>query len=202
MPTALPTTSPPTTVPTGWGCYPRELLLEYDEAVVTINNLGGRGSNGNNDPPVMRIHDVAPYESEKLDMIISVVDGFTYTPRDYSQTGVSSDGFVVINIKVGTEVMLRFQLVDSETSQPKRWPAFTFTVVDLDEGSTTREFFCVDHEQCDHRFAAPKGSQVNMDHFNGTCVGGEEDPHSQKEHRTTARRYESFMRGYGCDNVS
>jgi len=105
------------------------LDLNFDNAELVSNNLGGQGPN-HNDPQEIRFRDISLMHSGTVDLVVT-------NTTAYETAGSSANGkdaheiFGQINVKTNTEVGLKFEFQD-EHGKPVVMPDFYFTWADID----------------------------------------------------------------------
>ena len=96
----------------------KQITLDFRNAEMTESNLGGLGGPEGllQEKEEIRFGSIATAADGRLiDLVI--VNTTAYTPGDAKQND-RSNGFGQISLQTGTEVGLRFSLVDSETGEP------------------------------------------------------------------------------------
>jgi hypothetical protein len=85
-PTPKPSPQPTvTSAPTSENCYPFAVKLDFFNANLTINNLGGKGPEFGKAEEI-RYSRVGTYNNEFFDLVITVASG-SYLPQDVSKNG-------------------------------------------------------------------------------------------------------------------
>jgi len=117
------------------GCLPsnvEEVQINFADAVLAADNLGGLGENVN-DPKELRYQGIGNFNGQSLDLVVT-------TLGNYASTKPKKNGFEgnmgVINVQSCTgAVKLKFCFMRSTTNTPVELPAFQFTFLDIDATS-------------------------------------------------------------------
>lgn len=108
------------------------MVLDFEKAKVTSNNLGGMGPN-EGDPEELRYQAIARL-SDGRDVDLVVTTESPYTRVKSAMNGKGKKGLGKINLENGQGVELKFRFESTLTGHPVAVPAFMFSVADLDEG--------------------------------------------------------------------
>jgi len=121
--------------------------LSLGNSFLVYNNLGGEGPEVNV-PEVVRYSNVGFWAGSTLDLVVSVDSG-NYNTKNEVGNGYrclgSTDGsscisdMGIINLFRNSEVTLKFELVDSTSSDPVTVPAIQFSVYDIDKKGQQKE---------------------------------------------------------------
>jgi hypothetical protein len=129
-------------------CKEPSTMLDFKNATVTVNNLGGKG-------PMVGVPDEIRYsgiatasDGTVLDLVATADEEYGYGPSNVSQNGRHGE-FGIINLfcgptKTASEVYVTSTIVESGTSTPFQLEAFAFTVFDFDMGLHEQQIEYVD----------------------------------------------------------
>jgi hypothetical protein len=117
-------------------CQEKSTYLNFSNAQVTVNNLGGRGPSDG--PAELRYSNIANDDGQVLDLVVTTSDAYGYEPWNTSQNGLHGD-FGHINLFCGptqknSEAWTTFNIVRSGTNDPYSLNQFAFVVFDFDSG--------------------------------------------------------------------
>ena len=109
--------------------------LENGTCTVIHNNLGGDGPDGL--PGGLRYGPVGKYGGIDFDVVIQVVDGYSYTPGgDAAHINGLIKDYGIINVGYGTRTKLRFTPMYSGTNESVHLNKFEMVLYDLHTGPT------------------------------------------------------------------
>jgi len=137
----------------------KENAISFDDnAVTSVNNLGGQGPDSGAEP-ILLVKNVIPYRDQPLDLKVSVTatsGSNTYNPNTIigKKNGNSKNGavhnFLQINVLTGTSTNLTFEFLKSGTSQVVPTENWYLSIIDLDEGwARASRKYTVINPQCE-----------------------------------------------------
>jgi hypothetical protein len=117
-------------------CQEESVYLNLKNSRVIQSNLGGRGPDQG--AHELRYENVATYQNEQLDLVVTADENYGYTPWNTTQNGLHGD-FGHVNLWSGpsqedSEAYLFFTVMRSGTNDMVTLPAFAFVLFDFDMG--------------------------------------------------------------------
>jgi hypothetical protein len=118
-------------------CQDKSTYLNFSNAQVTRNNLGGLGPSSGG-PAELRYSNIANDDGKSLDLVVTTSEPYGYEAWNVSQNGLHGD-FGHINLYCGptqknSEAYVTFSIVRSGTYDPVALNQFAFVVFDFDTG--------------------------------------------------------------------
>jgi hypothetical protein len=119
-------------------CQETSTYLNFSQAEVTANNLGGAGPDASG-PAELRYGHIAEHDGQKLDLVVKTREPYGYKPWNVTSNGHHGD-FGLINLYCGdtqanSEAWAEFTIVKHDTDEPFVLEQFAFVVFDFDTGN-------------------------------------------------------------------
>ena len=124
-------------------CLTTETEINFEDATLVYNNLGGFGPNSG-DPEQIRYGGIGTKNGERIDLVVTASAG--YAAANANNNGLNGK-FGQINTLVGTESVFTFTFVNFDAGDAVTTIGdFYFSAFDLDKSKKTTEFWCFDDE--------------------------------------------------------
>jgi len=111
-------------------CNVEHSIIDLELSTLVSSNLGNKGPDFGA-PEGLRFAKILQNEGKPVDLIVHAMN--EYFPQNVSQNRLNG-AFVQINIGLGQTVDLKFQFVDTVTSEDVRLKFMYFSMFDIDEG--------------------------------------------------------------------
>ena len=160
--------------------------LDFFNADVTANNLGGKGPDLSAEEEI-RFSGVGVYKDDKFDLVVTSTSD--YTPKSSNENG-QNGRFGQINLAVGSSVSLTFSLRDA-ANRPLQLNSFYFSFLDIDEGQNNHERVCINDGLYREYRVAQETKEVEVIKSSWTCEGDQNL--GSTSFVSTRRGYERFL---------
>jgi len=175
--TPKPTPKPPR--PDIERCFPESVQVDFAQAKVPVNNLGGFGpKDEDGDEKIQYKNILTNLDGRSVDLEITASG---YQPGNAIRNG-KKGAFGVINFAAGVSAKLKFSFVDTKTRAPVSLEHFEFTFFDIDQASKVKSRESIEIDGFDEYLVVP-GHEMKITRMSSVHA-----------------KFTSTKAGYGCDN--